>query len=129
MGMGETLIERVQLIIENEWVQVTREEAASIFARAVQPETGWQTLLCQEYLYEEEVSLPDKAGHPAEYLLSYLTWTVVLWRFDYKELKVAWREVRIGWDEENANFIEIAPRDLHIKEVCLEKRRSNKEGQ
>lgn len=115
--MTETLIERVQLVIEAEWVQVTREEAASIFARAVQPEPGWQTLLCQEYLFEEVVSLPGRVGQ--DYLLSYLTWTVVLWRFDREEMKVAWREVRVGWDEGEANFFEITPRSSYNKEVSL----------
>lgn len=98
----ESLLVRVQRTIEDEWVQVTREQAAAIFAEKIQPEGGWHSILCQEYLYEEPFTLDG-----AKYLISYLTWTVILWRFDGL---VAFREVRVGWDEPENNFMVIIPR-------------------
>lgn len=124
MQIGETIIERVQLTIEQEWVQLTREEAACLFAEKVQPEDGWHAIFAQEYLYEEVIALPDeRTSH--DYLVDYLTWTVVMWRWytDKKgAIRIAIREVRVGWDEEEANFLEIAPRAQRRKEAYFGER-------
>jgi hypothetical protein len=114
----DTLITHSQHAIEFEWDQHTREWAAALFAETHQEEEGWHHVTSTEYL-ERHVRVLKRAGEDTQRLAFYtLTWTVSLWKPDARGL-IAFREVRVGWDESIRDFTLIVPRARQATDSSL----------